>query len=102
MIDVEMVDKFFDASLAITGQAPGAFLFDRRFLMPFSRLPEAVKNETGRTPTVEDLHRFLEAGWFRRHDGAGDAEDELGVPLYVISCIGLFLDLRDEQRYRDE
>ena len=102
MIDMEMVDKFFDASLAITGQTPGAFLFDRRFLMPFSRLPGAIQNETGRTVTEEALHRFLESGWFQRYEGAGEAEDELGVPLYVISRIGLFLDLRDEQRYSDE
>lgn len=102
MIDVEMADKFFDASVAVTGQAPGAFLFDRRFLMPFSRLPDAVENETGAAVTEGELHGLLEAGWFQRYEGAGEAEDELGVPLYVISRIGLFIELRDNQRYSDE
>lgn len=101
MINVQMVDALFNVSMAATGQPPGSFMFDRRYLLPFSMLAGAVKNETGYEISEADLHSFLEKGWFQRYERAGWDEDELGVPLYIPSRIGLFLDRRRTDAYTD-
>lgn len=101
MIDIEKLDAFFDLSLTVFGTTPGCFLFDRRVLMPFSMLPDAVARETGHEVSDADLHRYLDAGWFPRYEGAGENENELGVPVYVISRIGMFRDLQRTDGYTD-
>jgi len=71
-------------------------IFDKRVLLPLSRLPECVLGETKEVLLGERLDRLVEEGWIPRlmsEDGV-----ELGFPLYVPSRVGLLLQL-ESQRY---
>ena len=96
MFDAEIADRFFDVSIEITGNPPNAFLFDKRYLLPESTLADKVRTETGHDLTSEQLRTYAAAGWFSLLPGAGDEGTENGVPLYVPTRIGMFVDLRKD------
>jgi hypothetical protein len=94
MINVEMVDKMFEAGRA-TGVPMAWGLFDKRVLLPLEQLPDAVQGETGEAVSTSDLERHAAAGWFeplRREP----PDDGVGIPLYIPSRIGLYVKLARE------
>jgi hypothetical protein len=94
MIDVEMVDKMFEASRA-RGLPVSWGLFDKRVLLPVGQLPKAVEQEAGETLTGTDLECHAAAGWFEPL--LRDPPDSgLGTPLYIPSRIGLYVKLARE------
>lgn len=94
MIDIEMVDKMFEAGKA-TGVMMSWGLFDKRLLLPLEQLPDAVEKETSEKVTTRELERLVAAGWFeplkREPPDSG-----VGTPLYIPSRIGLYLKLARE------
>jgi len=92
LLNVEVVDKWFEASQA-TG-VPFAFgIFDKRSLLPFEQLSDAVESETGERVAQDDLERLATVGWFPLLEREG-APGERGSPLYVPTRIGLLTKLR--------
>src|SRR5215469_10760024 len=94
MINVEMVDKMFEAGKA-TGVMMSFGLFDKRLLLPLEQLPDAVEKETGEAVTASDLERFAAAGWFEPLQRE-PPDNGIGIPLYIPSRIGLYMKLARE------
>ena len=61
MIDIEVVDKLFEAGRA-SGSPMQFRLFDKRVLLPLGQLPEAVAREAGDTVSEGDLHALAAEG----------------------------------------
>ena len=95
MINQEMVERLWEVGNE-TGAHLAFCLFDRRVLMPLSSLPDAVQRECGVEISEAGLVAKEAEGWFSFLGGAGENHDERGLPLYVISRIGLFLTLERE------
>jgi hypothetical protein len=97
MVDVEMLDKMFEA-----GRAGGVKVcwchFDRRAMLPWPALPEAVSNEAHEAVSEEELRSMVAEGWFPLLKDAGGE----GVPLYAPSRIGFFRKLQREGYGDDE
>jgi predicted nucleic acid-binding Zn ribbon protein len=92
MIDIQVVDAWFEASKDILG-APARFaVFDRRALLPLAQLASGVTNETAEPCTIEQLQKKAGEGWFPLLPLQGTS-GEFGAPLYVPSRIGLYLRL---------
>jgi hypothetical protein len=91
MLDVEMLDRAYEA-LKISRELPiWMGIFDKRLLMPLVLLAKCVAME-GETVTAEKLSAWLEAGLypvFPREEEPG----ELGFPRYVPSRIAVLLRL---------
>ena len=89
MIDVAMVDKMFDGGQA-TGRPIVFALFDKRVLLSFEQLPDAVQRETSEIISPTELEERALAGWFPLLDHPDGGR---GSPLFVPSRIGLYLQL---------
>ena len=94
LINMEAVDGWFESSQA-TGVPFMFAIFDKRSLLPFEQLGDAIERETGERVSQPDLERFAAAGWFPLLDRE-DAPGERGAPLYVPTRIGLFVRLHRE------
>ncbi|ABC83026.1 hypothetical protein [Anaeromyxobacter dehalogenans] len=95
MIDVTVVDAWFEASKDVLGGPVRFAVFDRNALLSLDQLWSAVTSETGETCTVELLQKKAAEGWFPLVPRPG-TPDELGAPLYVPSRVGLFVRLERE------
>lgn len=95
MINQEMVDKLWEVGQQ-TGVPLTFSIFDKRVLMPLSSLPDAIKGECGEEISEAGLVAKEAEGWFSFLEGAGENHDERGLPLYMISRIGLLLKLERE------
>jgi hypothetical protein len=95
MIDVQVVDAWFEASKNLLGGPVRFAVFDRSALLSLDQLCSGVKSETGETCTVEFLQKKAAEGWFPLLPVPGTT-DELGAPLYVPSRVGLFVRLDRE------
>jgi len=87
MVDIEMVDKLFEAGRE-SGLPMQFRIFDKKVLLPLEQLPHAVTAETGEKMSEQEIHEKAMAGWFPLLNGAGWEGDQEGVPLYVPSRIG--------------
>jgi hypothetical protein len=94
MIDVEMVDRMFEAG-RVTGVPISWGLFDKRRLLPLEQLPDAIEGETGEAVSASDLGRHAAAGWFEPLKRE-PTDNDMGVPLYIPSRIGFYLKLARE------
>lgn len=95
MIDVALVDSWFEASKDLPGGPVRLAVFDRGALLPLDQLASAVVAETGDPCTAEMLQRQAAEGWFPLLTRPGTT-DELGAPLYVPSRVELFMRLERE------
>lgn len=92
MIDIQVVDAWFEAGKESLGGPVRFAIFDRNALLSLDQLVSAVASETGEACTIEMLQKKAAAGWFPLVT-IPDTTDELGAPLYVPSRVGLFLQL---------
>jgi hypothetical protein len=97
-----MTDKLFvwaDALFDLAkehGAPPLAFgILDKRVLLPFDELLDAVARESKQVTSPEKLREYVDAGLFPLLPREGDAGD-LGFPLYVPSRIGLLAELEQQ------
>jgi hypothetical protein len=95
MIDVQVVDAWFEASKDLLGGPVRFAVFDRGALLSLDQLCSAVNSETGETCTVDFLQKKAAEGWFPLLPMPG-APDQFGAPLYVPSRVGLFVRLERE------
>ncbi len=101
MVDIEIVDKLFEAGRE-SGLPMQFRIFDRKVLLPLEQLPQAVTAESGEKISVQEIREKALAGWFPLRNGAGWEGGEEGAPLYVPSRIGLLLRLEKEGYGADE
>lgn len=94
MIDLAFADTLFEKGIHLC-------LFDKRFLIPLSRLPGVIQTETGESITTAELQLMGEQGLLPLLAGAGADGDEIGAPFYAPSRAGEFLKLR-RKGYSDE
>lgn len=92
MIDVDVVDGWFEASKTLPGGPARFAVFDRNALFTLDQLVEATACETGETCTIEFLQKKAAEGWFPLLPRPC-RPDELGAPMYVPSRVGVFLQL---------
>lgn len=96
MLDMKRVGEMYDSSIEL-GLPPVTFaIYDKRNLFPRSIVVDQVHRETGQLTTLEKLDDMAAAGLLAWAGGAGDDGTELGLPLYVPSRIGLFLELESK------
>lgn len=95
LVDTNYMDALFDAAMAQTGQPPFTFMFDRRILFPLEMLPDLVDRESDVVLEPGRIDEIRAAGWFRVETSDGLE----GVPLFIASRVGLFLEL-EETGYR--
>lgn len=88
-MDTTYIDAVFDAAMAQTGQPPFTSMFDRRALFPLQMLPQLVATESDAVLEPGRVDEIRSAGWFRVEMSDGFE----GVPLFVASRVGLFLEL---------
>jgi hypothetical protein len=100
MIDLNTVDELFDAAMSTIGTPPGVALFNRAVAAPLSRLPEMVRRETGEDLPAGRVADLVSAGWIP--DVPASEGEGPGVPLYLPSRIGLFLELERQGYSEDE
>src|SRR4051812_11380107 len=81
MIDVDVVDGWFEASKNLPGGPARFAVFDRNALFTLDQLVEATARETGETCTIEFLQQKAAEGWFPLLPRPG-TPDELGAPMY--------------------
>jgi hypothetical protein len=70
MIDIEMVDKLFEAGRE-KGVAVQFRIFDKKMLLSLEQLPHAVKGETGEEISEQAIRERAMEGWFPLLTGAG-------------------------------
>jgi hypothetical protein len=90
---VDFIDQMYDFAVAQYGQPLTTFLFDKRYLLPLEHVPGAVLKECEEHLEPWRIPDLQAAGWFIPLHGAGANSDQDGLPLYVPSRIGLFLEL---------
>lgn len=95
MIDVQVVDAWFEVGKDMPCGPVRFAIFDRSTLFPLDQLVSAVTSETGEACTVELLQKKAAEGWFPLLTRPGTS-DELGAPLYVPSRVGLYMRLERE------
>lgn len=92
MVDLDKIDKMYEASKRLWGKPIRIAIFDKRVLMPVDQLVERVAIKAGENVTDEKLKRWADAELFPLLPRDGDPAD-LGFPLYVPSRIELLLHL---------
>jgi len=85
MIDIEMVDKLFEAGRE-KGVAMQFRIFDKKMLLPLEQLPHAVKGETGEEISEQAIRERAMEGWFPLLTGAGWEGDRGGcAPVRAVA-----------------
>jgi hypothetical protein len=84
MIDVQVVDAWFEAGKDMPCGPVRFAVFDRSPLLTLDQLAFAGGSETGEACTGETLQRKAAEGWFPLLTRSGTA-DELGAPPYTVA-----------------
>lgn len=99
MIDLKAADEMFEAGMTSFGAPPVLAFCNRAVAAPLSWLPGMVRNETEEDLSEDRVLDLISAGWIP--DVPASDGDGPGVPLYVPSRVGLFLQL-ERQGYAPE
>lgn len=95
MFDIAEIDRWYEVGKEM-GNLMQFALLDRRALLPFGVLADAVKGETGEVVSEEVLRQKAAAGWFPLLPLEGPSAGILGAPMYAPSRIGMLLKLERE------
>lgn len=109
MIDVELVDRWFEAGYE-SGTLILFSLFDLRVIVPLSQMADMLADRCGAATTPDDIRQFARAGWLRL-EPRSENEGDVGAPMYVVERIPLFkalqlegwgqVELRDYAEFED-
>jgi hypothetical protein len=101
MIDLEMIDKLFEAGRTSGAQVQFR-IFDKRVLLPLRQLLDAASGAAGQTISEAELRIMAGQGWFPLLRGAGGDGNEEGAPIYAPDRVGLFVKLQHQGYSTDE
>jgi hypothetical protein len=85
MIDVELLDRWFEAGYE-SGTLVGFNLFDRRFIVPLSQMASMLADRLGARTTDDDIRQFEHDGWLRL-EPCGENGGDVGATLCAVERI---------------